>query len=155
MAGLNEQQKRFVDEHLKLREKNGTQAAINAGYSRKTAAQQAYQLLHKTSVSEFLQQRKTQLYQDLRKEFLFDAIEAREVLYDIMNDPTAEDADRIRVARDFLDRAGFDTPGKDPYGQDSMPAEPDFSDVTPEELRKLASLVPDSSALVTKSPAAL
>lgn len=47
---LTPRQQRFVDEYLI--DLNATQAAIRAGYSRKTAPQIALQLLHKTSVAE-------------------------------------------------------------------------------------------------------
>jgi phage terminase small subunit len=46
---MNEKQKRFVEEYLI--DLNGTQAAIRAGYSPKTAEQIAHQLLNKTLVS--------------------------------------------------------------------------------------------------------
>ena len=101
------QQKRFVDEHLKLREKNATQAAINAGYSERSAASQASQLLKNPKVSKYLKKRKRLLEQELRDEFLFDALEARKIMYKIMTDTYAEDKDKINVAKDFLDRAGF------------------------------------------------
>ena len=45
---LTAKQQRFVEEYLV--DLNATQAAIRAGYSKKTAEQQAYQLLQKTSV---------------------------------------------------------------------------------------------------------
>lgn len=45
---LNERQQRFVDEYLV--DLNGTQAAIRAGYSRATAAEQAYDLLRKPQI---------------------------------------------------------------------------------------------------------
>ncbi|ANY83325.1 hypothetical protein BB934_34035 (plasmid) [Microvirga ossetica] len=47
---LTDKQKRFVEDYLV--DLNATQAAIRAGYSAKTAEQQAYKLLQKTSVSE-------------------------------------------------------------------------------------------------------
>lgn len=47
---LTPKQAMFVAEYLK--DLNATQAAIRAGYSGKTAEQQAYQLLQKTSVKE-------------------------------------------------------------------------------------------------------
>jgi len=47
---LTDKQQRFVDEYLI--DLNATQAAIRAGYSEKTAEQQAYQLLQKPSVQE-------------------------------------------------------------------------------------------------------
>ena len=48
MGELTAKQRLFVDEYLV--DLNATQAAIRAGYSEKTAEQQAYQLLQKTSV---------------------------------------------------------------------------------------------------------
>jgi len=47
---LNPKQARFVQEYLI--DLNATQAAIRAGYSKKTAEQLGHQLLQKTSVSE-------------------------------------------------------------------------------------------------------
>lgn len=104
---LTEQRKMFVDEYLKLRCKNAGQAAINAGYSAKSAQSQASQILKDSEVVEYLNERKNEMSQELRKEFIFDALEARKVMYDIMKNPEAEDKDRISVAKDFLDRAGF------------------------------------------------
>lgn len=53
---LTAKQSRFVDEYLV--DLNATQAAVRAGYSAKTAEQQAYQLLQKTSVQEAITQAK-------------------------------------------------------------------------------------------------
>lgn len=104
---LTEQRKLFVDEYLRLKCKNATQAAINAGYSEKSAKSQASQILRDTEVSEYLEHRKALLEAELRQEFIFDALEARTVLYQIMSDPEVDRKDRINVAKDFLDRAGF------------------------------------------------
>ena len=54
MAKLTPKQQRFVDEYLI--DLNATQAAIRAGYSPKTAEQQGFQLLKKTSVSDAIEQ---------------------------------------------------------------------------------------------------
>ena len=54
MAKLTPKQQRFVDEYLI--DLNATQGAIRAGYSPKTAEQQGFQLLKKTSVSEAIEQ---------------------------------------------------------------------------------------------------
>ena len=54
MAKLTPKQQRFVDEYLI--DLNATQSAIRAGYSPKTAEQQGFQLLKKTSVSEAIEQ---------------------------------------------------------------------------------------------------
>lgn len=56
MANLTAKQQRFCDEYLV--DLNATQAAIRAGYSEKRASEQAYQLLQKTTVQNFIQQRK-------------------------------------------------------------------------------------------------
>lgn len=57
MAKLTAKQQRFCDEYLI--DLNATQAAIRAGYSEKTAMEQGYQLLQKTSVAEYITERKT------------------------------------------------------------------------------------------------
>ena len=56
MAKLTPKQQRFVDEYLI--DLNAKQAAIRSGYSPKTAEQQGFQLLKKTSVSEAIEQAK-------------------------------------------------------------------------------------------------
>jgi len=107
MREATKQQKLFIDEYLKLRKSNQKQAAINAGYSPKSASSQASQLLNNPKVLEYLNEREKALSQELQEEFIFDALEARKVMYEIMNDPTARDMDRLNAAKDFLDRAGF------------------------------------------------
>lgn len=56
MAKLTAKQQRFCDEYLI--DLNATQAAIRAGYSENTAMEQGYQLLQKTSVAEYIAERK-------------------------------------------------------------------------------------------------
>lgn len=107
VRGPTGQQKLFVDNYLKLRKKNQTQAAVDAGYSPKSASSQAYQLLQNPIVLEYLEKREKQLEKELKREFFFDAIDARQVLSDIMNNPDAKDADRMGAAKDLLDRAGY------------------------------------------------
>lgn len=107
VRGPTGQQKLFVDNYLKLRKKNQTQAAVDAGYSPKSASSQAYQLLQNPIVLEYLEKREKQLEKELKREFFFDAIDARRVLSDIMNNPEAKDADRMGAAKDLLDRAGY------------------------------------------------
>ncbi|ECT8547631.1 terminase small subunit [Salmonella enterica subsp. diarizonae serovar 48:i:z] len=63
-GGLTAQQRLFVAEYLK--DNNATQAAIRAGYSKKTAEQIGYQLLQKTSVAQAIaQQQKESLMRKL------------------------------------------------------------------------------------------
>lgn len=104
---LTEQKKLFVEEYLRLRCKNATKAAIAAGYSEKSASAQASQLLKNDEVSEYLKQRKNEISSEIQQDFLFDALEARKIMYEIMNKEEATDKDKIAVAKDFLDRAGF------------------------------------------------
>ena len=101
------QQKEFIDNYLADRKKNATQAAIKAGYSKASASTQASQLLKKPYVQEYLEEREAELRQGLQEEFFFDALEARKVMYRIMNDEEARDVDRLNAAKEFLDRAGF------------------------------------------------
>lgn len=62
--GLTDQQRLFVAEYLK--DHNATQAAIRAGYSKKTAEQIGYQLLQKTSVAQAIaQQQKASIVRTL------------------------------------------------------------------------------------------
>lgn len=105
--GPTRQQKFFVDNYLKSRKKNATQAAVDAGYSSKSASSLAYQLLQNPIVLEYLEKREKQLEKELKREFFFDAIDARHVLSDIVNNPESKDADRINAAKDLLDRAGY------------------------------------------------
>ena len=78
-----------------------------AGYSPKTASSQAYQLLQNPIVLEYLEKREKQLEKELKREFFFDAIDARRVLSEVVNNPASKDADRINAAKDLLDRAGY------------------------------------------------
>lgn len=104
---LTEQRKRFVEEYIKLHCKNATQAAINAGYSPKSASTQASDILKNSEVLEYLREQKSRLESDLRQEFVFGASEAYHVMIEILRNPESRDVDRISVAKDFLDRAGF------------------------------------------------
>lgn len=49
---LNDKQKRFCDEYLI--DRNATQAAIRAGYSKKTASVQSFDLLRKPNIQHYL-----------------------------------------------------------------------------------------------------
>lgn len=109
VRALTQQQKTFADEFIKRRCKHGSakEAAIEAGYSEKTAASIAYNLLQREDVRNYIQERKNKLADELREEFLFDAIEARQVMNKILKSENARNRDRIAAAIDFLDRAGF------------------------------------------------
>lgn len=59
IAKLTDKQKRFIEEYLI--DLNATQAAIRAGYSAKTASRIAIELLNKTHVQAYLQERQQAL----------------------------------------------------------------------------------------------
>lgn len=101
------QQKLFIDEYLRLRKSSQKQAALNAGYSPKSAESQASQLLKNPKVREYLKVRESQMEQELREAFFFDALEAREIMHQVMKSPGTPEAVRVSAAKDFLDRAGF------------------------------------------------
>ena len=104
---LTEQRKRFIEEYLKFHCKNATQAAINAGYSPKTAASQASMILKDSEVQGYLEEQKNHIESELRQEFVFGASEAYRVMLEILQNPESRDIDKISVAKDFLDWAGF------------------------------------------------
>lgn len=107
MREATAQQKLFIDEYLRGRKSNATEAAKAAGYSIKSAHVQAYQLLKNPIVLRYLKEKEEAIDKELRQEFLFDAIEARRIMLNIMKDEEAANRDRLSAAKDFLDRAGF------------------------------------------------
>lgn len=131
---LTDQRALFVEEYIKLRCKNAKQAAINAGYSPKSAQSQSSQILKDSNVIEYLKKRKSEISKELQQEFIFDALEAREVMHEILTNPEAEDKDRISVAKDFLDRAGFKPTDEIKLSGD---VNNPFEGLTTEELKKL------------------
>lgn len=106
MADLRPQMMIFVTEYLK-NGNNATQAAIAAGYSEKTASSQGSRLLKSVEIQQFLNKTEQNLNKDLRMMFTDSAVNAFEVLLEVMNDPTAQHKDRLVAARDLLDRAGY------------------------------------------------
>lgn len=106
MADLRPQKMIFVTEYLK-NGNNATLAAIAAGYSEKTAASQGSRLLKSVDVQQFLNKTEQNLNKDLRMMFTENAVNAFNVLLEVMNDPLAQHKDRLVAARDLLDRAGY------------------------------------------------
>jgi len=105
MADLSPKQLIFVQEYL--RSSNITAAAKAAGYSEATAYSQGSRLLKNVKIQQYLNKNKQNLNRDLREMFAADAVEAYNVLKEIMNSPGATDKDRLVAARDLLDRAGY------------------------------------------------
>ena len=75
---LNEKQKQFCEEYII--DLNGTQAAIRAGYSAKTANEQAAQLLAKLSIQEYiceLKNRRSERVKYSQDELMRDILEVK------------------------------------------------------------------------------
>ena len=119
---LTEQRKRFVLEYIKLRCKNQREAAIRAGYSPKSAATQACDILKDSEVQAFLQEQKAAILREIQEDLALSASDAVSV---VMMDTEAKDTDRLKAAFDILDRAGF------------RPEDRDRADQSAEELPKL------------------
>ena len=75
--GLNQRQKLFASEYIKLG--NGTQAAINAGYSERTASSQSERLLRNVEIKRFIQAE----IEKMHDANIMDAKEALSILSDI------------------------------------------------------------------------
>lgn len=91
-AKLNDKRKRFCEEYVI--DLNGTQAAIRAGYSEKTAAQQAEQLLRILEVQEYIQE-------------LMDARSERvQINADYVLNTIVETIERCRQAEPVRDKKG-------------------------------------------------
>ena len=119
---LTEQKKKFVEEFINLKCKNQTLAAKLAGYSEKTAAQQSSALLKNSEVQEYLEVRKERLASQLRENFIFEAKEAITVMSEMLKNPKTPPKERVRIAIDLLDRAGYKPVDKtEVFGKDGGP----------------------------------
>ena len=92
---LNEKQKQFCEEYII--DLNGTQAAIRAGYSAKTANEQAAQLLAKLSIQEYVQKIKNKRSERVK-------YSQDELMRDIL-----EVKNRCMQANPVLDKEGNET----------------------------------------------
>ena len=102
---LNPRQEKFAQEYWATG--HGTNSAIKAGYSEKTAYSQANQLLKNPEIQKKIKEYEEESRALLQQQFARDAIEARKIMFKLMeNDDTPENV-RLSAAKDFLDRAGF------------------------------------------------
>lgn len=102
--GLNQRQKLFASEYIKLG--NATQAAINAGYSKKTASSQSERLLRNVEIKSFI----TAEIEKMHDENIMTAKEALSILSDIargkrdeevlMMNPVSGEVERIMKKAD-------------------------------------------------------
>ncbi len=70
-----------------------------------------------------------------QEEFVYHAKEALDVLHEILQNPEAQDKDRISAAKEFLDRAGFKPPEQVNLSGE-IKSNP-FAGLTTDELRRL------------------
>ena len=134
----NPQQQLFADYYLEQRKIDATKAAIRAGYTERSAHVTGSRLIRNVKVKNYIKKRESELVDELNNHFIFGAEKAQEVLYDILNDEDARDMDRINVAKDFLDRAGFvPTTKQEIKHEGEIGTENPMKDLTTEELRKL------------------
>lgn len=103
--GMTRKQESFVIEYIK--DNNATQAAIRSGYSKRSAEVTGHRLLRNAKICEEIQNEKSKLTAELREKFIGDAIMAREIMLKVLNDPESSNRDKISVAMDLLDRAGY------------------------------------------------
>ena len=102
---LNARRTKFAQEYWATG--NGTQSAIKAGYSEKTAYSQANQLLKNVEIQKKIKELEEESRALLQQQFSRDAIEARKIMFNIMQDDDAPENVRLSAAKDFLDRAGY------------------------------------------------
>ena len=105
METLNERQRKFAQEYWVSG--NGTRSAIKAGYSEKTAYSQAHQLLKKPEIQLQIKEYEEESRVLLQQQFSRDAIEARKIMFKLMQDENTTDSVRLAATKDFLDRAGY------------------------------------------------
>lgn len=121
MAGLTAQQAIFVRQITDFG-KSYKAAAEIAGYEPDTA----YTLVSRPAVRQAIQDRLLWVMQTS------DAPAARQVLRDIMDDPSASKSVRVECAKALLNRAGFVEPKAAPLAPNSLKAP---SEMTGDELR--------------------
>ena len=93
MAELNQRQELFCREYIN--DLNGTQAAIRAGYSPKTADRMAYELLKKPEIQAFVLQSKAERVEEVK-------IDANYVLKRLIEIDEMDVADILDDGGDFL-----------------------------------------------------
>ena len=93
MAELNQRQELFCREYIK--DLNGTQAAIRAGYSPRTADRMAYELLKKPEIQAFVLQSKAERVEEVK-------IDANYVLKRLIEIDEMDVADILDDGGDFL-----------------------------------------------------
>ena len=125
---MNERQKKFAEYYAQSG--NAEQAATAAGYSEKYARGNAYKLVAKSGIADYIRE----LTEKAQDERIMTARERQAVLSDIAR--SGDDQDRIR-AIDTLNKMTGEYVTKI-EGNISAEINNPFKDLTTEELRKLA-----------------
>lgn len=99
MAALNKKQQAFCEEYLI--DLNGTQAAIRAGYSSKTAYSIASELLKKPEISEYI----AGLLDEAKSKRIADATEVLEYLSCVLRGQSQSEVVVVVADGDFCTRA--------------------------------------------------
>jgi len=86
---------------------NQTQAAINAGYSPRSAYMQGSRLMKNDKVKKLMEEYKKDIYGNLRTRMAAGAVKAYDAILSIATNPQADDRDRLAAAKDIMDRAGY------------------------------------------------
>ncbi|SIT91634.1 terminase small subunit [Edaphobacillus lindanitolerans] len=92
---LTEKQRRFADEYIRLG--NATESALNAGYSRKTAAVIGAENLKKPNIKTYIEER----LEELRKESIADQDEVLQYLTAVMRGKITDEALLVVPDGDF------------------------------------------------------
>jgi phage terminase small subunit len=91
-ARLTEKQRRFVDFFVETA--NATEAAIRAGYSKRTAAQTGSENLRKPHIAAAIEKRN----KELEDERIADMVEVKRFWTSMMRDPEAQATDRLKAS---------------------------------------------------------
>lgn len=102
---LTPKQSRFIDEYMK--DYNATQAAIRTGYSKKTAFQIGYENLKKPEIRAEIDRRIDEIQEEVKMLLKAKSDDAVRYLLNVVTGKEEGNADRIRAARDWLDRSGL------------------------------------------------
>ncbi|EKE30476.1 terminase small subunit [Salimicrobium jeotgali] len=130
MAKMTEKQKRFADYYIKTG--NASEAARNAGYSAKTAHRIGQENLQKPAIYKYIEKRNKEL-EDSRTA---DMKEVREFWTGMMRDRMVEPKDRLKASEFIAKTNGAFIERVEHSGE--VQNNVDLSDLTVEELRKIA-----------------
>lgn len=127
---LTNKQQRFADYYIQSG--NATEAAVKAGYSKKTARSIGQENLTKPDIKEYIDKQNKKL----EDERIADMKEVKEFWTSMLRDEMAEEKDRLK-ASEYIAKTNGAFLDKVEHSGDMNVNNP-LSDLTTEELRKLA-----------------